>query len=46
MDLPSIGSFKTGINVPDRKSQLAWKLMSLPHYMVSETGRMVDLDEL
>jgi len=46
MDLPSIGSFKTGINVPGKKSQLTWKLLSLPLYMVSETGRIVELGEL
>ncbi len=40
MALPSIGTFKTGVQISGRKSELTWTLMSLPLYMVSELGRL------
>ncbi|MBU0764783.1 MAG: AAA family ATPase [Bacteroidetes bacterium] len=43
MDLPNIGSFKTGITVSHKTTELSWTLLSLPLYMVSELKRIVDL---
>jgi len=43
MDLPTIGSFKTRINVPNKNAELSWTLLSLPLYMVSELRRIIDL---
>jgi len=43
MDLPTIGSFKTRINVPNKNAELSWALLSLPLYMVSELSRILDL---
>jgi uncharacterized protein len=44
MDLPSIGTFKTGISIPNPKAELSWTLLSLPLYMVSELKRILDLN--
>ena len=43
MDIPTIGSFKTMINVPNKNAELSWTLLSLPLYMVSELRRIIDL---
>lgn len=43
MDLPSIGNFKTRINVPNKSAELSWALLSLPLYMVSELKRIIEL---
>lgn len=44
MDIPSIGTFKTGIPIPNPKAELSWTLLSLPLYMVSELKRILDLN--
>jgi len=43
MDLPTIGNFRTRINVSSKKAELSWTLLSMPLYMVSEIGRIIDL---
>jgi hypothetical protein len=43
MDIPSIGSFETKINLPGNNVELSWSLLSLPLYMVSELRRLIDL---
>ena len=43
MDIPSLGNFKTKINIPKRNEELSWNLLSLPLYMVSELRRIIDL---
>ena len=43
MDIPTIGSFKTRINAPNKNAELSWTLLSLPLYMVSELRRIIDL---
>lgn len=45
MDLPTIGNFKTGINIPNKKTELSWTLLSLPLYMVSELKRILELKQ-
>ncbi len=44
MDLPSLGCFKTKLNVPTKNSELSWTLLSLPLYMVSELRRIIELE--
>jgi predicted AAA+ superfamily ATPase len=44
MDLPSIGSFYTKMNVPDKNKEIPWTLLSLPIYMVSELRRLIDME--
>ena len=44
MDLPTVGSFKTKINIPDKKAELSWTLLSLPLYMISELRRIIELN--
>jgi predicted AAA+ superfamily ATPase len=46
MDTPSLGNFKTKINIPKRNEELSWNLLSLPLYMVSELRRIMDLKNL
>ena len=46
MDRPTIGNFTTGINIPKKKAELKWRLVSLPLYMVSELKRILDLKHL
>jgi uncharacterized protein len=43
MDKPTIGNFKTGINISNKNAELSWTLLSLPLYMVSELKRILDL---
>jgi len=46
MDLPSLGSFKTKVNVSTKNPELSWTLLSLPLYMVSELRRIIELEIL
>ena len=43
MDLPSIGNFKTNVNLAGKQGALSWTLLSIPLYMVSEICRLTDL---
>lgn len=42
MDIPNTGNFKTKVNVPGKNKELNWTLISLPLYMVSELGKIID----
>lgn len=42
MDIPNIGNFKTKVNVPGKNAEIVWTLISLPLFMVSELGRIID----
>jgi len=44
MDIPSKGMFNSKVNAPGKNTELSWKLMSLPLYMVSELKRIIDLE--
>jgi len=46
MDRPTVGNFTTKINIANKNAELAWTLVSLPLYMVSEIKRILDLKQL